>query len=92
MYCFILFFVVFLCIIFSNYFENFFVVLVELVCKKLLKLNLCKVNGLDNIFGWLLKENVDILVGLVFDILNYLYCEGCLLLLWKYVDVVFVLK
>lgn len=92
MNCFILFFIVFLCVILRNYFENFFVVLVELVWKKLLKLNLYKVNGLDNILGWLLKEYVDILVGLVLDILNYLYCEGCLFLLWKYVDIIFVLK
>ena len=64
------------CTTFSNYYENHLVVSVESVRKKLSKLNPCKANGPDNIPGWLLKENADILAGPVSDILNYSYREG----------------
>ena len=65
---------------------------VESVRKKLSKLNPCKANGPDNIPGWLLKENADILAGPVSDILNYSYREGRLPSSWKHADAVPVTK
>ena len=44
-------------------------------------------NGPDNIPGWLLKENTDILAGPVSDICNYSYREGRLPSSWKHADV-----
>ena len=63
MYCFTPLPAAFLCTTFSNYSENSLVVSVESVRKKLSKLNPCKANGPDNIPGWFLKENADILAG-----------------------------
>ena len=70
MFCFTPLPVAFPCTTFSNYSENRLVVSVESVRKKLSKLNPCKANGPDNIPGWLLKENADILAGPVSDILR----------------------
>ena len=92
MYCFTPLPVAFPCTTFSNYSENPLVVSVESVRKKLSKLNTCKANGPDNIPGWLLKKNADILAGPVSDILNYSYREGCLPSSWKHSDVVPVPK
>ena len=88
MYCFTPLPAAFPCTTFSNYSENPLVVSVESVRKKLSKLNPCKANGPDNIPGWLLKENADILAGPVSDILNYSYREGRLPSSWKHADVV----
>ena len=76
----------------SNYPENPLVVSIESVRRKLSKLNPCKVNGPDNIPGWLLKDQADILAGPVSDILNYSYREGRLPSSWKHADVVPVPK
>ena len=46
----------------------------------------------DNIPGWLLKENADLLAGAVTDILNASYREGCLPQAWREADVVPVPK
>ena len=78
------------CTTFGNYSTLF--VSVESVCKRLSKLKPCKTNGPDNIPGWLLKENADILAGPVSDILNYSYREGRLPSSWKHADVVPVPK
>ena len=80
------------CTTFSNYSENPLFVSVESVRKRLSKLNPCKANGPDNIPGWLLKENADILAGPVSNILNYSYREGRLPSPWKQADVVHVPK
>ncbi|XP_068750901.1 uncharacterized protein [Montipora capricornis] len=88
MYCFTPLPDAFSCTTFSNYSANTLVVWVESVRKKLSKLNPCKANGPDNIPGWLLKENADILAGPLSDILNYSYREGCLPSSWKHTDVV----
>ncbi|XP_068750820.1 uncharacterized protein [Montipora capricornis] len=87
-YCFTPLPAAFPCTTFSNYTEKPLVVWVESVRKKLSKLNPCKANGPDNIPGWLLKENADILAGPLSDILNYSYREGCLPSSWKHTDVV----
>ena len=92
MYCFTPLPAAFPCTTFSNYSENPLVVSVESVRKKLSKLNPCKANGPDNIPGWLLKENADILAGPVSDILNYSYREGRLPSSWKHADAVPVPK
>ncbi|XP_068726169.1 uncharacterized protein [Montipora capricornis] len=92
MYCFTPLPAAFPCITFSNYSENPLVVSVESVRKKLSKLNPCKANGPDNIPGWLLKENADILAGPVSDILNYSYRERRLPSSRKHADVVPVPK
>lgn len=63
-----------------------------LIFMKLFVFNFLKVYGLDGILVWLLKENVDFLVGLVFVIFNFLFYEFCFLFFWKEVDVVLVLK
>lgn len=48
--------------------------------------------GFDGILGWVLKENVDFLVGSIVDIFNLLYRESRFFLSWKEVDVVSVFK
>ena len=62
------------------------------VFRKLSALNSTKAQGPDNIPGWLLKENGDLLAGAVSDILNAPYREGCLPPAWKEADVVPVPK
>ena len=64
----------------------------ELVYKKLVKLNRSKAHGPDDIPGWLLKENADLLAAPIADILNSSYREGRLPPLWKEADVVPVPK
>lgn len=56
----------------------------------MIKLNRIKAYGYDGILGWVLKENVDFLVGSIVDIFNLLYRESRFFLLWKEVDVVSV--
>ena len=46
----------------------------------------------DNIPGWLLKENADLLAGAMNDILNASYREGCLPQAWREANVVPVPK
>lgn len=58
------------------------------VYKKLSTLNSTKAQGPDNTPAWLLKENADLLVDPVSDILNSSYREGCLPPIWKSADVV----
>ena len=92
MYCFSPLPDAFPCTTLSNYSEKPLVVSVESVRKKLSKLNPCKANGPDNIPGWLLKENADILARPVSEILNYSYRERRLPSSWKHTDVVPVPK
>lgn len=63
------------------------VVSVDSVYRKLSKLNPTKAQGPDGIPGWLLKENADLLVGAVTDILNCSYREGHLPTSWKEADI-----
>ena len=49
-------------------------------------------HGPDDIPGWALKENTDLLAVPIADILNASYREGCLPPSWKEVDVVPVPK
>ena len=58
----------------------------ELVYKKLMKLNRSKAHGPDDIPGWLLKENADLLAAPIADILNSSYREGRLPPSWKEAD------
>ncbi len=58
------------------------------VSQRLLKLNHKKAHGPDGIPSWLLKENADLLAGLIADILNCSYRECTLPPVWKKVDVV----
>ncbi|XP_068691417.1 uncharacterized protein [Montipora foliosa] len=92
MYCFTPLPAAFPCTTFNNYSENPLVVSVESVRTKLSKLNPCKANGPDNIPGWLLKENADILACPVSDILNYSSREGHLPSSWKHAELVPVPK
>ena len=62
------------------------------VYKKLMKLNRSKAHGPDDIPGWVLKENADLLAVPIEDILNSSYREGRLPPLWKEADVVLVPK
>ena len=64
----------------------------ELVYKKLVKLNRSKAHGPDDIPGWLLKENADLLAAPIADILNSSYREGRLPPSWKEADIVLVPK
>ena len=65
-----------------------FVISKDLVFEKLCKLNQSKAHGPDNIPGWLLKDNADILAKPIADILNSSYREGHLPASWKEADVV----
>ena len=58
------------------------------VDKKLSKLNPNKAHGPDGIPTWLLKENADLLVDPITDILNCSYREGHLPQSWKEADIV----
>jgi hypothetical protein len=62
------------------------------VLQNLLKLNPKKAHGPDGILLWLLKENADLLAGLIADILNCSYRECTLLPVGKKADVVPILK
>ena len=57
------------------------------VLKKLTRLNPAKASGPDGIPAWLLKENADLLVQVVGDILNCSYSEARLPQSWKEVDI-----
>ena len=60
--------------------------------KKLSTLNSSKAQGPDGIPAWLLKENADLFVDSVRDILNYSYREGHLPQSWKEADIIPVPK
>ena len=53
------------------------------VLQKLSTLNTTKVQGPDGIPGWLLKDNADLLMEPITEILNISYFENCLPSSWK---------
>ena len=60
--------------------------------KKLVSLNPSKAHGSDEIPGWLLKENADLLTIPICDIINCSYQEGQLPSAWKEANVIPVPK
>ena len=60
--------------------------------KKLVSLNPSKAHGSDEIPGWLLKENADLLTIPICDIINCSYQEGRLPSAWKEANVIPVPK
>ena len=56
--------------------------------KKLVNLNPSKAHGSDEIPGWLLKENADLLTIPICDIINCSYQEGRLPSVWKEANVI----
>ena len=60
--------------------------------KKLVSLNPLKAHGSDEIPGWLLKENADLLTIPICDIINCSYQEGRLPSAWKEANVIPVPK
>ncbi|XP_015762250.1 PREDICTED: uncharacterized protein LOC107341356 [Acropora digitifera] len=60
--------------------------------KKLVSLNTLKAHGSDEIPGWLLKENADLLTIPICDIINCSYQEGRLRSAWKEANVIPVPK
>ncbi len=65
-----------------------FVVSTYSVYRKLSSLKSTKAQGPDGVPAWLLKENADLLMEPVTDILNCSYLEACLPPSWKEADVV----
>ena len=68
--------------------ESTLIVTAASVFKKLSAINPTKTQGPDEIPGWLLKENADLLTNPVQDILNTSYKEGRLPSVWKEANIV----